>query len=237
MSSSSLHGFVPIAPRSINHEKYTLVIFDEYLRHTWVYILKKKSHAPETIMSFIKRVENHNDINVKQFRTDNDIVFRNNILVNFCDEKMISQNFSSPYTHEQNDVAKRKNRNLIEVVRTMLSGSVFSKLYWTEVVATACYTQNRVFNTRRQQTEETFYITFNENTEAIKFSKPSVDEITIAKSERYPHDDYLHHFELSQWYQVDRNVVQLIEPYERPEPIVTEAGASFDQKIKLIKMI
>ncbi|GKD55874.1 costunolide synthase, partial [Tanacetum coccineum] len=59
----------------------------------------------------------------------------------------------------------------------------------------------KVFNTRRQQTEETFHITFDESTEAIKFSKPSVDS----------------------------NVVQFIEPYERPKPIFTEFVASLDQ--------
>ncbi|GJU55413.1 retrovirus-related pol polyprotein from transposon TNT 1-94 [Tanacetum coccineum] len=91
--------FRPVTPRSINHEKYTLVIIDEYSR--------------------------------------------NNILVNFCDEKEISQNFSYPYTPEQNGAVERKNRTLIEAARTMLSGSIFSKQYWTEAVATACYTQNR----------------------------------------------------------------------------------------------
>ncbi|GJU14105.1 retrovirus-related pol polyprotein from transposon TNT 1-94 [Tanacetum coccineum] len=135
--------FGPITPRSINHEKYTLVIFDEYSRYTWVYFLKKKSQAPKTIMSFIKRVENQNDIKAKQLRTDNGTEFRNSILVNFCDEKGISQNFSSPYTPKQNGVAERKNRTLIEAARIMLSGLVFSKQYWTEAVATACYTQNR----------------------------------------------------------------------------------------------
>ncbi|GJV46768.1 retrovirus-related pol polyprotein from transposon TNT 1-94 [Tanacetum coccineum] len=135
--------FGPLTPRSINYEKYTLVIVDEYSRYTWVYFLKKKSQAPETIMSFIKRVENQNDIKVKQLRNDNGTEFRNSILVNFCDEKRISQNFSSPYTSEQNVVAERKNRTLIEAARTMLSGSIFSKQYWTEAVATACYTQNR----------------------------------------------------------------------------------------------
>ncbi|GKE45583.1 retrovirus-related pol polyprotein from transposon TNT 1-94 [Tanacetum coccineum] len=166
------------------------------------------------------------------------------ILVNFCDEKGISINFSSPYTSEQNGVAEKKNRTLIESARTMLSRSVFSKQYWTEAVATACYTQNRftivkrhlktpyeifpkripninflhvfgcpvsihnhkdhlgkfdeiaddgyllgyllvskafrVFNKRRQQTEETYHITFDESPNAIKFSKPSVDNINIA---------------------------------------------------------
>ncbi|GJW16541.1 retrovirus-related pol polyprotein from transposon TNT 1-94 [Tanacetum coccineum] len=93
-------------------------------------------------MSFIKRVENQNDIKVKQLRTDNDTKFRNSILVNFCDEKGISQKVSSPYTPEQNGIAERKNITLIEAARTVLSGSVYSKQYWTEVVATACYTQN-----------------------------------------------------------------------------------------------
>ncbi|GJR82966.1 retrovirus-related pol polyprotein from transposon TNT 1-94 [Tanacetum coccineum] len=51
------------------------------------------------------------------------------ILVNFYDEKGISQNFSSPYTPEQNGVAERKNRTLIEAARTILSASVFSKQY------------------------------------------------------------------------------------------------------------
>ncbi|GJR00488.1 retrovirus-related pol polyprotein from transposon TNT 1-94 [Tanacetum coccineum] len=93
--------FDPVILRSINHEKYTLVIVDEYSRYTWVYFLMKKSQAPETIMSFIKRVENKNDIKVKQLRIDNGTEFRNSILVNFWDEKWISQNFSSPYTPEQ----------------------------------------------------------------------------------------------------------------------------------------
>ncbi|GJX10560.1 retrovirus-related pol polyprotein from transposon TNT 1-94 [Tanacetum coccineum] len=261
--------FRPVTPRSINHEKYTFVIVDEYSRYTWVYFLKKKIHAPKTIISFIKRVENQNDIKVKQLRIDNGTVFKNSILVNFCDEKGISQNFSSPYTFEQNSVAERKNRTLIEAARTMLSGSVFLKQYWTEAVATACYTQNRstmvkrhlktpyeifrgrfpnidflhvfgcpvfihnrkdhlgkfdekandgyflgyslvskafrVFNTRRQQTKETYHITFDESTEAIKFSKPSVDDINIAKLERYPPYEYLHPYEPSQRYQLDQN--------------------------------
>ncbi|GJU22768.1 retrovirus-related pol polyprotein from transposon TNT 1-94, partial [Tanacetum coccineum] len=123
--------FGPVTPRFINHEKYTLVIVDDYSRYTWVYFLKKKSQAPETIMSFIKRVENQNNIKVKQLRTDNGTDFRNRILVNFCDEKGISKNFSTPYIPKQNGVAERKNRYLIEAARTMLLGAVFSKQYWT----------------------------------------------------------------------------------------------------------
>nr|GEW61924.1 hypothetical protein [Tanacetum cinerariifolium] len=56
----------------------------------------------------------------------------------------------------------------------------------------------RIFNTRKQQTKETYHITFDESTNAIKFSKPLVDNINIAKSKRYPPDEYMHHYEPSQ---------------------------------------
>ncbi|GJY91538.1 retrovirus-related pol polyprotein from transposon TNT 1-94 [Tanacetum coccineum] len=65
----------------------------------------------------------------------------------------------------------------------------------------------RVFNTRRQQNEETYHITFDESTKAIKFSKPSVDDIKIAELERYSPDEYLYQYEPSQRYQVDSNDV------------------------------
>ncbi|GJY92146.1 retrovirus-related pol polyprotein from transposon TNT 1-94 [Tanacetum coccineum] len=258
--------FGPVTPRFINHEKYTLVIVNEYSRYTWVYFLKKKTQAPETIMSFIKRVKNQNYIKVKQLKTDNSTEFRNIILINFCDEKWISQNFSSPYTPEQNGVAERKNRTLIEATRTMLSGFVFSKQYWTEVrilninflhvFGCPVYIHNhkdhlgkfdekadddyllgyslvskafRVLNTRRQKTEETHHITFDESPDAIKFLKPLVDNINIAENERYPPNEYLHPYEPSQRYQTKNIDVSFIESYECPKLFVLETKVSSDQ--------
>nr|GEV28027.1 retrovirus-related Pol polyprotein from transposon TNT 1-94 [Tanacetum cinerariifolium] len=77
-------------------------------------------------------------------------------------------------------------------------------------------------------TKETYHTTFDESTKAIKFSKPLVDDINIAESERYPPNEYLYPYEASQRYQVDSNVVQYIEPYEKPKPIVIEADTSLD---------
>ncbi|GJZ61243.1 retrovirus-related pol polyprotein from transposon TNT 1-94 [Tanacetum coccineum] len=136
--------------RSINHEKYTLVIVDEYSMYTWVYFLKKKSHASETIMSFIKRVENQNDIKVKQLRTDN------------------------VYIHNHKD-------NLGKFDEKADDGYFLGYLLVSKAL--------RVFNTRIQQTEETYHITFDESTDAIKFTKPSLNNIYIAESERYPPDE------------------------------------------------
>ncbi|GKC17991.1 hypothetical protein Tco_1014773, partial [Tanacetum coccineum] len=98
---------------------------------------------------------------------------------------------------EQNSVAERKNRTLIEAARTVLSGSVFSKQYWTEsrisnisflhVFGCPVYIHNHKDHLGK----------FDESLNVIKFSKPSVDNIDIAEIERYPLDEYLHPYEPS----------------------------------------
>ncbi|GJS82735.1 retrovirus-related pol polyprotein from transposon TNT 1-94 [Tanacetum coccineum] len=141
--------FRPVKPQSISHNKYTLVIVDEYSRYTWVFCLKKKSDAADCIISFIRKIENLNEVKVKELRSDNRTEFRNYKLEEFCDEKGISQNFSSPCTPEQNGVAERRNITLIEAVRTMLNSANLPKQFWGEAVNTACYTKNRSIIVKR----------------------------------------------------------------------------------------
>nr|GEU69140.1 hypothetical protein [Tanacetum cinerariifolium] len=69
----------------------------------------------------------------------------------------------------------------------------------------------RVFNTKRQQTKETYHITFDESINAIKFTKPSDDNITIAKSKRYAPDEYLDPYEPSQRYQTSEPISSPVE--------------------------
>ncbi|GJR77235.1 retrovirus-related pol polyprotein from transposon TNT 1-94, partial [Tanacetum coccineum] len=69
-------------------------------------------------------------------------------------------NLSSPYTPEQNSIAERKNRTLIEAARTMLNGLVLSKHFWTKAVRIACYTQNRSIIVKRY--DKTPYEIFRE---------------------------------------------------------------------------
>ncbi|GJU40842.1 retrovirus-related pol polyprotein from transposon TNT 1-94 [Tanacetum coccineum] len=135
--------FGPVKPQTINHKNYTLVIVDEYSRYTWVFCLKKKSNAADFIMSFIRKMENLNEVSVKELKSDNGTEFRNHKLEEFCDEKGISQNVLSPCTPKQNGVAERRNRTLIEAARTMINSAKLPRQFWGEAINTACYTQNR----------------------------------------------------------------------------------------------
>ncbi|GJU32328.1 retrovirus-related pol polyprotein from transposon TNT 1-94 [Tanacetum coccineum] len=181
---------------SINHEKYTLVIVDEYSRYTWVHFLRKKSQAPEMIMSFIKI---QNDVKVKQIKTNNGTEFRNSKLESFCDEKGISQNFSSPYTPKQNGVAERKNRTLIEAARTdqSLSKDMIRPLM------------------RYSEKESLISAAFMCLDVAIRFTNTSIDEIGINDSSRYPLDEFLHEDDPSRQYQADSDISYYVIPHGR----------------------
>ena len=48
------------------------------------------------------------------------------------------------YTPEQNGVAERKNRTIVEAARAMLEEKSLPKFYWAEAVRTAVYIQNRI---------------------------------------------------------------------------------------------
>ncbi|GJU00285.1 putative ribonuclease H-like domain-containing protein [Tanacetum coccineum] len=61
-------------------------------------------------------------------------------MLEFCGEKGIKQEFSNARTPQQNGVAERMNRTLIEAARTMLADSHLPTTFWAEAVNTACYT-------------------------------------------------------------------------------------------------
>nr|GEZ90960.1 retrovirus-related Pol polyprotein from transposon TNT 1-94 [Tanacetum cinerariifolium] len=88
----------------------------------------------------------------------------------FCSQKRIKREFSNARTPQQNGVAERRNRTLIEAARTMLADVKLSVTFWAEAVNTACYVQNRVLVNKSQN--KTPYKLFNGRTPAIGFLKP-----------------------------------------------------------------
>nr|GFA11192.1 hypothetical protein [Tanacetum cinerariifolium] len=58
---------------------------------------------------------------VKAIRCDNGIEFKNAHIIDLCGSKGIKREYSNPRTPQQNGVAERKNRTLIEAARTMVS--------------------------------------------------------------------------------------------------------------------
>ncbi|GJS41572.1 putative ribonuclease H-like domain-containing protein [Tanacetum coccineum] len=95
----------------------------------------------------ITEVENQLNHKVKVIRSDNGTKFKNREMDEFCRQKGIKREYSVARTPQQNGVAKRKNRTLIEAARTMLADSLLPTVFWAEAVNTACYVLNRVLVT------------------------------------------------------------------------------------------
>ncbi|GJS33123.1 putative ribonuclease H-like domain-containing protein [Tanacetum coccineum] len=113
--------FGPTFVSSLMHKKYCLVVTDDYSRFSWVFFLRTKDETSEILKNFIKEIENLVDKKVKIIRSDNGTEFKNNVMDEFCREKGIKREYSVARTPQQNGVAERKNRTLIEAARTMLA--------------------------------------------------------------------------------------------------------------------
>jgi transposase InsO family protein len=63
----------------------------------------------------------------------------------FLDEEGIKHEFLAPYTPQQNGVAERKNRTLIEKARTMLDEYKTSDWFWVDAINRACHATNCLY--------------------------------------------------------------------------------------------
>jgi transposase InsO family protein len=82
---------------------------------------------------------------VKKIRNDNGSEFQNLQVIEYLEEEGIKHEFSTPYTPQQNSVVERKNRTLINLVRTMLGEYKTPEWFWSEAVNTVCHAINRLY--------------------------------------------------------------------------------------------
>ncbi|GJW72546.1 putative ribonuclease H-like domain-containing protein [Tanacetum coccineum] len=142
--------FGPTSVKSINHASYCLVITDDCTRFSWVFFLASKDETSGILQNFIRQIENQLNHRVKIIRSDNGTEFKNRDMLEFYGNKGIKQEYSNARTPQQNGVAERMNRTLIEAARTMLADSLLPTTFWAEAVSTACYIFNRVRVTKPQ---------------------------------------------------------------------------------------
>ncbi|GJU97314.1 putative ribonuclease H-like domain-containing protein [Tanacetum coccineum] len=169
--------FGPTFVKSLMKKMYCLVVTDDYSRFSWVFFLATKDETSGILKSFITGVENLIDQRVKVIRCDNGTEFKNKEMNQFCERKGIKREFSVARTPQQNGVAERKNRTLIEAARTMLADSKLPTTFWAEAVNTACYVQNRVLVTKPHN--KTPYELFLGRKPALGFMRPFGCPVTI----------------------------------------------------------
>ena len=132
---SDLWG-APSVPLSLGKCQYFISFIDDYSRKTWVYFHKRKDEAFETFVEWNIMVETQIERKVKVLRTDNGLEFCNHQFDDYCKSKGIVRHRTCSYTPQQNGVAERMNRTIMEKVRSMLSDSGLPKMFWAEATQT-----------------------------------------------------------------------------------------------------
>ncbi|KAG7567097.1 Integrase catalytic core, partial [Arabidopsis thaliana x Arabidopsis arenosa] len=139
---ADLWGSSNLSP-SLSGKQYFLSIIDDKTRKVWLYFLKTKDETFEKFCEWKELVENQVDRKVKCLRTDNGLEFCNTRFDSYCKTHGIERHRTCTYTPQQNGVAERMNRTIMEKVRCLLNESGLDESFWAEAAATAAYIINR----------------------------------------------------------------------------------------------
>ncbi|CAM8909147.1 unnamed protein product [Rhodiola kirilowii] len=113
--------------------QYFLTVVDDYTRAVWVFLLNQKSEVADIIIEFFQMVDTQFEKKVKVFRSDNGGEFFNNKLNSFFKSKGCIHQSSCPYTPQQNGLAERKHRHILEIARALMFEASLPKKFWGTV--------------------------------------------------------------------------------------------------------
>uniref|UniRef100_A0A1J3DVK1 Retrovirus-related Pol polyprotein from transposon TNT 1-94 n=2 Tax=Noccaea caerulescens TaxID=107243 RepID=A0A1J3DVK1_NOCCA len=140
-----IHSDVWTSPcLSRENHKYFVTFIDEKSKYTWVTLLPSKDRVLEAFINFQSYVSNHYNAKIKTLRSDNGGEYTSQAFKQYLNKNGIIHQTSCPYTPQQNGVAERKNRHLMEVARAMMFHTNVPKRFWGDAVVTACYLINRI---------------------------------------------------------------------------------------------
>jgi hypothetical protein len=169
----------PMKTTSLGGARYFLTFTDDKSRHTTVYFLKTKDEVLEKFKAYQALSENITGKKIKILRSDNGGEYMSGNFTKYCSNKGILQQTTAPYTPEQNGVAERLNRTVVESARCLLKQQGLGNHLWAEAIATAVYLKNRSPTKALKD--------FNVPEEVWTGRKPSVKHLRIFGCDAYVH--------------------------------------------------
>ena len=137
---SDVWGISPI----ISHAgyKYFVTFLDDYIRFTGIYFLRSKAEVFSVFQRFVSFLKTQFSTHIKILRSGGE--YMSNTFQSFLQNEGILSQRSCPSTPQQNGVAERKNRHLLDVVRTLLLESSVPLRFWCEALSTTVHLINRL---------------------------------------------------------------------------------------------
>ncbi|GER47805.1 gag-pol polyprotein [Striga asiatica] len=124
--------------------EYYVSFIDDYSRFGYVYLLHRKSECFEKFKEYRAVVEKLHGKCIKSLRSDRGGEYLFGEFRTYLSEAGIESQLTAPGTPQQNGVAERRNRTLMEMVRSMMSYSRLPDSFWGLALETASYILNMV---------------------------------------------------------------------------------------------
>jgi transposase InsO family protein len=96
---------------------YYVTFIDDYSRTTWIFFMKTKDEVFGRFREFRAQVENQTRKKIKVLRLDNGGKYTSSDFIDFYKEAGIKREMTVPFNTQQNGVAKRKNRTIVEAAK------------------------------------------------------------------------------------------------------------------------
>ncbi|GKA80089.1 retrotransposon protein, putative, ty1-copia subclass [Tanacetum coccineum] len=123
---------------------YFVTFTDDFSRYGYVYLLKHKHEVFETFKVFQKEVENQLGKIIKSLRSDHGGKYTSQEFLDHLKDHEIIAHRTPPYTPQHNGVSERRNRTLIDMVRSMMSQTTLPKSFWDYALESAVRILNMV---------------------------------------------------------------------------------------------
>ncbi|XP_042988400.1 uncharacterized protein LOC122316031 isoform X3 [Carya illinoinensis] len=127
-----------------NKFQYFVTFVDDYSRMIWLFFMKARSELFSIFKVFRKEIKTQFRQKVQILRSDNAKEYQSNSFTTYLSNKGIVHQTSCSYTPQQNGVAERKNRHLLDVTRVLLLHMHVPKHFWSDGILTTCHLINRM---------------------------------------------------------------------------------------------
>ena len=139
---SKIYG--PMSVRARHGALYFITFIDDFTRYGHVYLNSHKSKTLDCFKRYINLVENQLDKKIKTLKIDQGREYLLERFKYLCDEKGISRQLTIPGTPQQNGVAERRNKMLLDMVRSMMTQANLLISYWKVALLIVTYVLNQV---------------------------------------------------------------------------------------------
>ncbi|KAI3723576.1 hypothetical protein L2E82_35254 [Cichorium intybus] len=124
--------------------RFYVTFTDDFSRYSYIYLIKHKSDTFEKFKEFKNEVENQLGRKIKMLRSDRGGEYLSIEFLDYLKEYGIVSQLTPPRTPQLNGVAERRNRTLLDMVRSMMSRASLPIYFWGYALETAAHILNLV---------------------------------------------------------------------------------------------